>query len=135
MSNGAAQLDGQIARLRELAKLVPSAAPAVAVAMSDVIVANIARGVGPDGAPWERTEEGKQPLRGAAKALEVRAVGTVVVATLTGPEARHHLGAVRGGVRREILPTGGTIPGPMVDRIERAVTDRFRAIMSPTVRR
>lgn len=134
MSNGAEQIDRQVARLRALAKLVPTAAPGVAVAVRDVVAGNIARGVGPDGVAWEPTEEGKRPLRRAAKALEVRAVGTVVVATLTGPEARHHLGAVRGGVRREILPTGGSIPSPMVDEIERVLDKQFRAIMGPTVR-
>lgn len=134
MSSGAIEIDRQIARLRELAKLVPTSAKGVADAMRDVIVDNIARGVAPDGTPWEPTQAGARPLRGAADALDVSPVGTVIVATLQGPEARHHLGAVRGGRRREILPTGSTIPGPMVDGIERALVDRFRVIMGPSAR-
>lgn len=124
----------QIDRLRALARLVPGGAPAVADAMRGVIVDNIASGVGPDGVPWAPTEEGRVALRGAAKALDVRALDTVVVATLTGVEARHHLGAVRGGEKREILPTGASIPRPMVDAIGEALAAEFKRTMGPAAR-
>lgn len=118
----------QIARLRRLPTLVHTAAPTVARVVEQEITAQIARGVGPDGRPWAPTQDGQQPLRNAAKALRVSSVGNAVVATLTGVEARHHLGAVRGSVKREILPTG-RIPDPITRSIRTVVDAEFHKIM------
>jgi hypothetical protein len=73
----------------------------------------------PDGTPWQKTKAGEQPLQNAAKALTVVAVGNTVVATLRGPEALHHLGAVKGHIRRQILPTRA-IPDSAVKALENA---------------
>lgn len=128
MADGHAALERHIRRLRELDKLGERAAPAVAKALERELVANVRAGVGPDGTPWPATEDGHKPLQGASKALSVRAVGTVVVARLTGIHARHHLGAVRGGVRRPILPTK-TIPEPVTKAIASVLEDEFKRTM------
>jgi len=128
MSDGAAALDAQIARLRRLPTLVQSAAPGVARALELELQKQIAAGEGPGGAAWRPRADGSKPLQNAAKALTVTAVSTVVIARITGVEARHHLGAVRGKVKRQILPTAG-LPQPMARAIETVVTREFTKIM------
>lgn len=127
-------LDAHIARIRELAKLGERSAPTVAQALERELAAQIDAGTGPDGKPWQPTRAGTSPLRGAAKAVRVRAIGSVVLATVEGHHALHHQGRARGGVRRQILPTGGAIP-PTVERaVERAVTAEFRRTMGGAAR-
>lgn len=121
-------LKAQIKRLNALGGLVTRAAPEIADAMGREISGNIARGVGPDGKPWPETKDGQKPLKGAAAHVDVRAVGTVVVATLTGVEARHHFGMIRGGVARPILPSK-SIPAPMIRAIDRVLTNEFHKTM------
>lgn len=129
MADGMAKLDAQIRKLRELGTLVKDSAPEVAKAVDGELRAQIARGVGPDGAPLEPTKDGRQPLKNAGKALRVRAIGTVVLSTLSGPAALHNSGRARGGVRRQILPSG-KIPEPVTKAITKIVTDRFRKTMT-----
>lgn len=128
MADGRAALRAQIARLRKLSGLTKDVAPKVARAVERELRAQIAAGKGPDGKPWKRRQDGGQPLRNAAAALSVRAVGDVIVVRLDGVEARHHLGAVRGGVRRQIIPTG-SMPDALTRAIEEVVTREFRSIM------
>lgn len=129
--DGSIALDAQIAKLRRLATFVGGSAPVVALAVKREIGAQIAAGRGPDGKAWKPTKAGTPALRGAAGALTVKAIGSVVVATLTGVEARHHFGAVKGKVKREILPTG-KIPDPVTRAITRVLTGEFNAIMAGT---
>lgn len=122
-------LDAMIGRLRAVKGLAHAAAPAIARELDQELDANIDRGVGPDGKPWELTKAGKTPLRNAAKALAVRAVGTVILARLTGPEAKHHKGIARGHIARRILPTR-KIPAPMVEVIKRVLSQKFTETMT-----
>lgn len=128
MADGFAALDAHIARIKQLPGMVERVAPAVGTALERELRANIARGVGPDGTPLQPTKAGEQPLKNAAQALRVRAIGTSVVAVLEGPEALHHRGRARGGVRRPILPTK-TIPDPVVKAIDEVVTADFKKTM------
>ncbi len=128
MADGAAALEAHIARLRQLPGLVQRAAPEIARAVELELRLQIGAGVDPSGKALVRTAEGKQPLRGAAAALEVHVVGTVVVCSLTGVEARHHLGWVKGGIRRQILPTG-RIPDPMTRAIRKVCVKHFEQTM------
>ena len=141
MSDGFAVLEQHIANLRRMSTFVRDAAPAIAVEMRRTIEAQIAAGVGPDGTPWaprKPTTRGRNVKRGgpvlvnAAKALEVKAEGTVIIARLTGVEARHQLGAVRGGVKRPILPdtrTGAAMPAPLARAINTVLARRFAQTM------
>lgn len=121
MADGMAELERELARLRKLEELPKTLAPRVAAAVRRDVLEHVRRGESPDGRPWPPTLDGHLPLQGAGEALDVRAAGDKVVATLVGPEARHHLGQVRGGKARPILPTNA-MPSSMT-RAVRAVAD------------
>lgn len=118
-AEGFVKLDMIIERLRRL-DVARDIAPDVAKALDAELRAQIAAGQAPDGTPWQKTKSGKVPLTGAGKNLTVTADGTRIVAQLTGPEARHHLGAVKGGIRRQILPSRG-LGQPVIKAIRTAL--------------
>jgi len=126
-SDAFAALQAQIDRLRALGTVARDIAPEVARELRAQLERNIERGVGPDGEAWQRNADGSQPLRTAAKALTVRAIGTAVVATLHGPVAMHHLGTAAGRIRRRILPSR-RMPQPLIDAIRRAVQQRLERV-------
>lgn len=128
MADGRHALDQQIERLRSLPGLVTRAAPAVALEMKRELASQASRGATPDGKAWAPTKDGRQALPKAAQNIDVEARGTVVVASVEGPYALHTQGRVRGGMRRQILPTGAT-PAPMTAAIDRVVTAEFRKTM------
>ncbi len=128
MADGATVLRQQIARLRKLGNLTRDAAPAVAQAVKSESTRQVARGVGPDGQPWALTKTGERPLQAAANAITVAVVGTTVILRLTGHHARHHFGAVKGKIKRLILPTA-EIPDPFIRAITRVLTGEFHKIM------
>jgi len=128
MADGAVVLAEQIARLRSLGSLPKRSAPQVATALDPVMREQIASAVGPDGKAWPKTEDGHEPLQGAMRAVTIKAVGTVVLIRVEGHHARHHIGAVKGGKRRPIIPTG-PIPTPMIKAITKVVEDDFRRTM------
>jgi hypothetical protein len=119
-----AALDAMVAKIKAVGLIPTEVAPAVADALRDQLVANISAGVDPSGKPWELTKDGKVPLRNAAASLTVKAVGSVVLAKLTGPTALHHLGRARGHVRRQILPNG-RLPQPMTAAIKVVIDKAF----------
>ncbi len=128
MADGRASLQRHIERVRQLGNLVRDVTPAVADAVRHELETNITRGVAPDGTRWAPTRDGRTPLRGAAEALRVGAIGTTVIARITGAEARHHLGTARGGIKRQILPTKA-MPAPIARAIDAVVTRAFRRTM------
>ncbi len=113
-------------RLRELGGFGGKSATLVARAVEADSRKQSARGVGPDGKPWPLTKTGQRPLQDVAAV--VRAVGTTVVMRLKGHRARHHLGAVRGKIKREILPNK-RIPEQMTRAIDKVITGEFQRIM------
>jgi hypothetical protein len=124
-----AALDAQIRRLRSVKGLATDAAPHVAAALKEEIDAQIERGQGPDGTPWELTDSGRRPLRFAAQAVTVKALGSTIVARVEGPEAYHHRGQTRGNVRRPIIPTGN-LTAPFTRAIKRVLAERYAALMA-----
>ena len=99
-----ASLGRMIEQLSNLGDVAKTIAPAVAVALVKDITRQIARSEAPDGSKWKLTKEGSRPLVHAAKALTSSVVGSVAIIKLTGVEARHHYGIVKGGIKRQILP-------------------------------
>jgi hypothetical protein len=90
---------------------LPSVLPEVAVDGADIIrdeiESNIARGVDPNGRAWPATDDGHAPLADAMKSVTVKADGVAIHASVKSGsvEERHHLGKVRGGKVRQIIPT------------------------------
>jgi hypothetical protein len=128
MSSGDVALRAIIAQIEALPEaLVEGAAPEIASELHAAITRQISAGTDPDGKPWDRTQQGAQPLVNAANALRVTAVGSTIVARLTGPEALHHRGAVKGGKVRQILPSN-EIPDPVAKAIRVVLDRRFRGV-------
>lgn len=126
-----AQLQGMIERLRALpTELVRTSAPHIAARGVEYMRRGIAAQVGPDGEPWPPTQTGKPALVNAAKALSTHVEDTRIVWTLTGPEALHNNGRVRGGERRQILPSR-RLPQPLSRAIQAVLGDHFRDLVSP----
>lgn len=128
MANDHSALDAHIRKLRELGGLVERVAPKVAVALERELEANARAGVGPDGKPWAPKQDGGKALQGVPDELRVRAVGTRIVARLTGHYALHDRGRAKGGVRRQILPSG-EIPTPVAKAIDAVIDAEFRRTM------
>ena len=82
------------------------------------------------GQAWPRRRDGtaKPVLVNAARAVAFRIQGLTVTLTLTGHYARHHLGVIRGNVRRAILPSKPDF-SMLSPRIEDGATKAFRGIM------
>ncbi len=127
-ATGFAALDAHIARLRSLPGIAGRAAPDVAESLLEVASEDIAAGKSPDGSQLQPTKEGAQPLRNAASALHVGAIGSTIIMRLTGPEARHHRGIARGGVIRQLIPTT-KIPAQYAKAITEVLDEHFRTSM------
>jgi len=122
--DGFAQLDEIIRRVRSIPGLVQEAAPEVANALRVHLEQRIAAGQAPDGSGWKPTKDGRKPLAGAARALSVRAVGTVILATLTGHEVFHHYGT-KHVPKRQILPAD-SLPADLHTALKTGLVRRFR---------
>jgi hypothetical protein len=96
--------------------------PALSAAVRTEIERTVAAGTTAYGKPWEATKTGERPLKHAAKAVVVTSVNKTIYITLSGPEARHHLGRVKGKRKRSIIPERG-LPSTMADSM-RAVLER-----------
>jgi|GEM_PF-1874951 len=129
--NGAAfaEMQGWIDKVNTLGALPSEIAKDVAPVLDAEIRKNISAGVDPEGKPWQLTKDGKKPLTNAGAALTVRAISSVVQAKLEGHVALHHLGAARGNVRRQILPSS-RLPQPMTEAVKAVSIKRFNAHMT-----
>jgi hypothetical protein len=120
------QLNAMIARLRGIPDLVKSALPECAAECKAIIAENVAAQRGPDGAAWQPGAKGQPILKDAAGAVSAQAIGNAIVISLSGINAKHHLGAVRGGIARPIIPTRKA-PQAMTKAIERVLVRRLQA--------
>ena len=124
MADGLDAIGEWIASLEDLADLVDDAAPDVAKALEAKLRDQVARGVNPQGKPWPKTKAGRRALPDAMDDVAVRARGPRIEIRVTGTHARHHLGAVRGGVRRQIIPER-ELPKPMADAVGEVLEEHF----------
>jgi hypothetical protein len=118
-------------KVEGLGKFVDTAKPKIVRALEKVIAAQIARGEDPTGKPWKKTKAGKAPLVRAARAVKISAFGKVITVAITGHHARHHLGAIRGKVRRRILPSS-KLPSPYAEAVRRVLVAEFKKTMGVT---
>lgn len=126
---GTEQLDAMIAKIRRIPEIAKRAAPSVAEVVRESILETIAAGTDASGKPWEpRKADGGKPLANAAKRLKVAAVGTRIIAGITGPEARHHRGVARGGIIRGILPV--SLTPKLAEGVRRVLVKHFREVVA-----
>ena len=125
----AGELTAIIAKIRRTATLARDAAPDVADILRGFVGESIAAGRTPGGeALAPRKADGGQPLRNAAKAITVKAVGSIVTATVMGfPELLHNRGTKRMPARR-LIPESGVIPEAIAEEIRRALARRFEEL-------
>lgn len=102
---------------------------AVAAEAKKQILDDARKQIGPDGLAWAKTKDGRQALRNLERELVVRVVRGAVVVRLSGHYARHHLGAVRGAKRRQMIPTG-KFPDQMIEAVRAVVQREFDRITS-----
>jgi hypothetical protein len=115
-------IDSALERLRRIEGLAEEGAPEVARATTQEVHQNIRAQRDPWHKPWKPGKEGRPVLVNAAAHVKVIADGTVILATVDGVESLHHIGKARGyhggsgalgGFRRNLMPTGGIVPGPL----------------------
>lgn len=120
-------LDGLIRKLRQARGFLVKAAPAAAAAMQGALRATAAAGTAPDGSPWApRKRDGGRALAGAASAITVRPVGTVLLAKLRFPEVIHDAGNPPILPRRQIIPHGA-LPETVMQAIKDALIEAWRS--------
>lgn len=125
--DGAQAIDRWTARLRALPRLVVTAAPAVADQCRAVLQEGANAGVAPDGSSWAPTKkDGRKALPGAAGAINVRAVGSVILMSVEGFWVYHQIG-IR--VPKRALIPEGDIGRKLKDAIRGEVTKAFRQTM------
>lgn len=124
MSAGDAALAAMIASCRKMESLVADSMPALSKAVRAEVERTIGAGTTADGAQWQPTQQGQQPLRNAAKAVTVLSVNKTIFITIVGPEARHHLSRVKGGRQRAIIPNAG-LPVAMADSMRAVLAQAF----------
>lgn len=101
------QIESMIATLRKLAgrDMMRDMAAQVAPMIETAIKATAGAGTAPDGTPWAPRKDGGRPMQHAAEHIRVRSFGSIVRATLTGPDAYHNYGT--GGIKRQVIPDAG----------------------------
>lgn len=122
-------LDAFARRVDSLPGVLAEIAEDGARIIRDEIATNIDRGVAPDGTRWPETEDGHAPLVDAMKAVTVEASGATIKALVAAGsiEERHNAGRVRGGRKRQIIPT--TLSSSARESIAASAQARFRSHM------
>ena len=126
MARGSVALDQWIVSAEKLGEMAKEVVPIIARVVETELKRSIDAGTDPYGEAWKLTRDGRVPLRNAMKAVKVVAIGRQVFIRVTGPEAKHHLGAVWGKVKRGIIPSKKQLPDRMAAGIKLALDQWFR---------
>lgn len=126
---GLEDLERLIRRVRDLPEFVDQAAPKAARATHEQLNLTIRAGQNAYGNAWAPLKSGPgRPLERADRAVRVGAVRTRIIIRVTGIEARHHTGWVKGGTQRDIIPLPQfPLPEPIRDAITKVITETFTA--------
>jgi hypothetical protein len=124
-------LDEMIDALRSVdgsgleARIAARAAPL----LEEALRASADEGVSPNGAPWRPKKGGGKAYEHASSKITVAAHGSLVRATLTGPEVYGHYGTEKMPKRPMLPDAGAAIPPLVTDVLERAAEAEFAAAM------
>lgn len=129
---GAVAIDALIQRIRDVpAAVLEDAAPDVAIAVRNEVARTMSQQQTPTGEPWApRKADGAPALTGAVNALTAFAAGRVAYVRVSGVEARHHRGWVKGKVKRQMLPDKKTLTPAIIDAVVKVVVDKYTAAMA-----
>jgi hypothetical protein len=117
-------IEAILADLRRLDGLAQATAKLAAPLVEVALRSTAAAGQTPDGKAWQPKKNGGAPLEHAAEHITVKAFGTVLRGTLSGPDVFHHFGGGRNP-RRPILPDPGTIPPQVEAALRKAADEAF----------
>jgi len=126
--SGAGDINKMIAELRAIPGAIKAAAPDLAEDMRRSLAATANAGTAPDGSAWKPKKDGGRALVNAGSKIVVTAIGTVLVAVISGPEAIHHYGTKKDP-QRQILPSGGSLPDTLAQAFRAGVAKPFRKVM------
>jgi hypothetical protein len=126
VSDATAALDAMIASVRKMETLVADSMPALTAAVRGEVERTIAGGTDAYGQKWEPTKKGERPLQHAAAAVTVMSVNRTIFVQVSGVEARHHLGHVKGGRKRAIIPDRGELPDTMANSLRSVIEQAFK---------
>jgi hypothetical protein len=130
---GAVSIDSIIAALEHLpVAVIDEAGPELSAALRKVLVEAIEAERAPStGIPWAPRKHGTGPmLQGAPLVLGVAMVGRTVWCRLTGVEARHSRGWVRGGAARPLM-FEKTLPPAAIAALTAVINRRVEAALTP----
>lgn len=118
------EYDEILAAIKALGALPEETAKRAAPLLEEALRETARAGTAPDGTPWKPRKQGGPAMAHAADHLTVRASGTLLRATLSGPDVFHHFGGGRNP-RRPVLPDPGTIPPQVAKALERGAEEAF----------
>lgn len=126
--NPADQLNTWAKALRAMPELGAASVADVRAVVESEVRSHIAAGENPDGAKWPAKQEGGRPLERAQQRVTVETRGNVVLTTVSGPTALHHLDKNGAAPERQVIPSGLT-PG-LVEAVRSAVAAKFTEVTS-----
>lgn len=126
-------LSAHIEKVRGLATLPGRAGPVLRKVVGDDAKANARKGIDPEGTRWRKSKKGAAVLKNAASSISTSFSRGVILLTVKGRHARHHLGFIRGtGTVKErarrVIPVD-EIPTTTAKAMKRATLDLFKKDM------
>jgi uncharacterized NAD(P)/FAD-binding protein YdhS len=126
--NPSDQLRNWARACREMPHLARASVPAVRDAVEQVVKGTAAAGETPDGARWPLTEEGEAALKEAAARVTVETRGNVVLTSVEGHTALHHLDVNGAAVKRQVIPE--VLTPQLEQAIGAVLTRQFEAVVN-----
>lgn len=130
MANELSEMIASLVKLQDTAATTAD----VAVVVKRDMAETLAAGTDAYGKAWPLVKsgerKGERALVDIAKAVKVKATEDTVTITVSGINARHHYGNVKGGTERPSIPNKDAIPDKMAADIQAALGARFAEIMS-----
>jgi hypothetical protein len=124
--NPSDQLNTWAKALRAMPELGAASVADVCAAVETEVRSHLAQGETPDGKRWPEKQDGGAPLERAQQRVTVEARGNVVLTTVTGPTALHHLDKNGAAPERQVIPSGLT--PKLIEAVRTAVGAKFTEV-------